>query len=125
MSGDDRDVEETPDLGIEMLPVAMAGLRAELGEARGLARELAGLTPEQADGSWCRQLEDEYRDVGAGHAAMVRQLERWRLDHPDAPGLDELTGLVADVEPVRRELFDQLERLRCERSPPPVRPAGR
>jgi hypothetical protein len=99
-----------------MLPVALAGLRAELSEARGLARELAGMSPAEADSSWCDQLEDEYYDVGAGHAAMVRQLARWRLDHPHAPGLDELAELVADVEPVRHSLLRQLARLRCARS---------
>ncbi|HEX7303846.1 hypothetical protein [Lentzea sp.] len=103
------------ELGIEMLPVALAGLRAELGEARALARELAGMTPEQADCSWCDQLEEEYHDVGAAHATMVRQLVRWRRDHPDAPGLDELAALVAEVEPVRRALLRQFARLRCAR----------
>jgi hypothetical protein len=107
--------QEPSELGIEMLPVALAGLRAELVEARALARELAGMTPAQADSSWCDQLEDEYHDVGAGHARMVRQLTRWRLDHPHAPGLDELAELVADVEPVRHALLRQLARLRCAR----------
>ncbi|SDK83842.1 hypothetical protein SAMN04488074_107264 [Lentzea albidocapillata subsp. violacea] len=107
--------QEPTGLGIEMLPVAMAGLRAELSEARGLARELAGMTPAQADSAWCDQLEDEYQDVGAAHAEMVRQLARWRLDHPHAPGLDELAELVADVEPVRHALLRQLALLRCAR----------
>lgn len=98
-----------------MLPVAVAGLRAELSEARGLAQELAEMTPEQADSSWCDQLEDEYHDVGVGHATMTRQLARWRLDHPGAPGLDELAELVAEVEPVRQALLQQLARLRCRR----------
>jgi hypothetical protein len=98
-----------------MLPIALAGLRAELGEARGLARELAGMTPAQAECAWCDQLEDEYHDVGSGHAVMVRQLARWSLDHPDAPGLAELAELVADVEPVRHALLRQLARLRCAR----------
>jgi hypothetical protein len=106
---------EPAELGIEMLPVAVAGLRAEIGEARALARELAGMTPEEADGSWCDQLEEEYHDVGLGHATMARQLARWRLRHPDAPGLDELAGLVADVEPVRQALLRELARLRCAR----------
>ncbi|MCX2953699.1 hypothetical protein [Lentzea sp. NEAU-D7] len=106
---------EPSELGIEMLPVAVAGLRAELSEARALARELAGMTPAQADSSWCDQLEDEYHDVGAGHRQMVRQLTRWRLDHPDAPGLDELADLVAEVEPVCHDLLRQLARLRCAR----------
>ncbi|GHH38943.1 hypothetical protein GCM10017774_29680 [Lentzea cavernae] len=98
-----------------MVPVALAGLRAELGEARDLARQLAGLTPEQADSSWCDQLEDEYHDVDVSQATMARQLARWRLDHPDAPGLDELADLVAEVEPVRQELLRQLARLRFAR----------
>ncbi len=105
--------QEACDLGIEMLPVAVAALHAELGEARELARELAATTPEQVDGAWCVQLEDEYHDAGAGQAAMVRQLERWRRDHPDTPGLDALAGLVAEVEPVRRSLLRELARLRC------------
>lgn len=105
--------QEPAELGIEMLPVALAGLRAELAEARGLARELAAMTPEQADRLWCDQLENEYRDVGAGQSAMERQLARWHLDHPDAAGLDELADLVADVEPVRQALLQQLARLRC------------
>ncbi|WP_189153235.1 hypothetical protein [Lentzea pudingi] len=108
-----ENVEEPPDLGIEMVPVALAGLRAELSEARGLARELAGLTPDQADSAWCDQLEYEYHDVGVGQATMARQLDRWRLTHPDAPGLDELAELIADVEPVRQALLQQLARLRC------------
>lgn len=110
---DQEDDQEPSDLGIEMVPVALAGLRAELSEARDLARELAGLTPEQADSAWCDQLEYEYHDVGVGQARMVRQLARWRLTHPDAPGLDELTELIADVEPVRQALLQQLARLRC------------
>ncbi|ANZ41629.1 hypothetical protein BBK82_42450 [Lentzea guizhouensis] len=96
-----------------MLPVALAGLRAELSEARALTLELAGMTAEQADCSWCDQLEAEYHDAGAAQAAMARQLTRWRLDHPDAPGLDDLAGLVAEVEPVRQALFAELARLRC------------
>ncbi|WP_191296728.1 hypothetical protein [Lentzea cavernae] len=42
---------EPSQLGIEVLPVAVASLRAELAEARHLARELAGLTSEEADSS--------------------------------------------------------------------------
>lgn len=114
--------QEPAELGIEMLPVALAGLRAELAEARGLARELAEMTPEQADRLWCDQLEHEYHDVGAGQAAMERQLARWCLDHPYAVGLDELVDLVADVEPVRQELLRQLARLRCTRKT--TEPAG-
>ncbi|SES32938.1 hypothetical protein [Lentzea albida] len=106
---------EPSDLGIEMVPVALAGLRAELTEARALARELSGMAVEDADSSWCDQLEEEYHDVGVGHATMARQLARWRLKHPEAPGLDELAGLVAEVEPVRQALLHQLARLRCAR----------
>ncbi|WP_258949228.1 hypothetical protein [Lentzea californiensis] len=116
MGSDQVAGQEPAELGIEMLPVALAGLRAELAEARGLARELAAMTPEQADRVWCDQLENEYHDVGAGQAAMERQLARWRLDHPRAAGLDELAELVADVEPVRQELLQQLARLRCARN---------
>ena len=112
---DQENGQEPAELGVEMVPVALAGLRAELGEASDLARQLAGLTPEQADSSWCEQLEEEYHDVGVGQATMARQLARWRLDHPDAPGLDELAELVADVEPVRQALLQQLARLRCAR----------
>ncbi|KOV85363.1 hypothetical protein [Nocardia sp. NRRL S-836] len=106
---------EPSELGIEMLPIALAALRTEVGEARALIRELAAMTPEQADSSWCDRLEDEYHDAGAGQAAMARQLRQWQLDHPEAAGLDELAGLVADVEPVRQALLHQLARLRCAR----------
>ncbi|WP_191296730.1 hypothetical protein [Lentzea cavernae] len=47
---------------------------------------------------------------------MARQLARWRLNHPDATGLVELAALVAEVEPVRQALLQQLARLRCARA---------
>jgi hypothetical protein len=96
-----------------MLPVALASLSAELSEARSLVRQLARMTPEHVDSSWCDQLENEYHDAGAGQAEMVRQVARWRLDHPQAPGLDELVAFVADVEPVHQSLLRELARLHC------------
>ncbi|MGW6441569.1 hypothetical protein [Lentzea sp. NPDC055074] len=97
------------------MPIALAALIVELGEARRLAAELAGMTPAQADRSWCEQLEDEYEDVEVRRATMARQLARWRLDHPHASGLDELADHIAEVEPVRRALMRELARLRCAR----------
>lgn len=107
--------QEPAELGIELLPVALTGLRAELSEARALVHELTAMTPEQADRSWCEQLGNEYRDVGAAQVAMERQLARWQLNHPHAAGLDELAELVAGVEPVRQALLQQLARLNCAR----------
>ncbi|WP_090096615.1 hypothetical protein [Lentzea jiangxiensis] len=104
--------QEPSELGIEVLPIAIANLRAELTEARDLARRLEGETPAQVNRLWCDQLAEEYHDAGAGQAAMAAQLEQWRRTHPDAVGLDELAELVAEVEPVRQALLRQLARLR-------------